>query len=203
MGRPKGSKNRPKDPEAIRAMAESRPRAPKGAETVAARPKELDFGDEELPKEAEPKGELVPMAEGLEVVKAELVPEENKKLARRGFRYTPEELKAKVDDFLAKCEKKGSPPLLTQMLLYLGISRATLKRWAETDPEYAEVCEYAQLHREAYLLERMVSDNKLAQGSLNALKQPENGGYVDRPVDNGESKVTINLIGVGGAAAAK
>ena len=65
------------------------------------------------------------------------------------------------------------------------------------------MCEYAQLHREAYLLERMVSDNKLAQGSLNALKQPENGGYVDRPVDNGESKVTINLIGVGGAAAAK
>ena len=96
MGRPKGSKNKPKDPEAIRAMAEGRPRAPKGAETVAARPKELDFGDEELPKEAEPKGELVPMAEGLEVVKAELVPEENKKLARRGFRYTPEELKAKV-----------------------------------------------------------------------------------------------------------
>ena len=52
-------------------------------------------------------------------------------------------------------------------------------------------------------VERMVSDNKLAQGCLNALKQPENGGYVDRPVDSGEQKVTLVIGGVGGEAAAK
>lgn len=118
--------------------------------------------------------------------------------------YTPEELQAKVDEFFDKCEKNGDPPLLPQMLLYLGIrSRSTVDSWCKSDPAYQEVFDYAKLHREGYLLGRMVSDNKLAQGCLNALKQAENGGYVDRPVDSGENKVTINLVGVGGAAAAK
>ena len=118
--------------------------------------------------------------------------------------YTPEELQAKVDEFFAKCEHDGTPPLLPQMLLYLGIrSRNTVINWCKDDPAYQEVFDYAQLHREGYLLGRMVSDNKLAQGCLNALKQVENGGYLDRPADSGESKVTINLVGVGRAGAAK
>lgn len=118
--------------------------------------------------------------------------------------YTPEELQAKVDEFFDKCEHDGTPPLLPQMLLYLGIrSRNTVINWCKDDPAYQEVFDYAQLHREGYLLGRMVSDNKLAQGCLNALKQVENGGYLDRPADSGESKVTINLVGVGGAGAAK
>jgi len=118
--------------------------------------------------------------------------------------YTPEELQAKVDEFFDKCERDGTPPLLPQMLLYLGIrSRNTVINWCKDDPAYQEVFDYAQLHREGYLLGRMVSDNKLAQGCLNALKQVENGGYLDRPADSGESKVTINLVGVGGADAAK
>ena len=50
----------------------------------------------------------------------------------------------------------------------------------------------------------MTSDNKRAQGCLNALKQPQNGGYIDRPQDNGgEIKVTLNLGGVGGESAFK
>lgn len=118
--------------------------------------------------------------------------------------YTPEELQKKVDEFLDECKRDGKPPLLPQMLLYLGIkSKTTVANWCKSDPAYQEVFDYAQLNREGYLLERMVSDNKLAQGCLNALKQMENGGYVDRPVDSGESKVTINLVGVGGVDAAK
>lgn len=122
-------------------------------------------------------------------------------------RYTPEELHAKIDEFLQDCEANKRPPLLPQMLLYLGISKSTMKRWCSKEMEnsdaYNEAFEYAQLHREGYLLERMVSDNKLAQGCLNALKQPENGGYVDRPADTGEQKVTLVIAGVGGEAAAK
>ena len=122
-------------------------------------------------------------------------------------KYSPEELRAKIDEFLEKCKKDGTPPLLPQMLLYLGIGRSTVYAWCsdkcDEHLEYQDVFEYAQLNREGYLLGRMVSDNKLAQGCLNALKQAENGGYVDRPVDTGENKVTINLIGVGGAEAAK
>lgn len=121
-------------------------------------------------------------------------------------KYTPDELRAKIEEFLSDCEASGKPPLLPQMLLYLGISRSTMESWKkdrEDSKQYREVFEFAQLNREGYLLARMVSDNKLAQGCLNALKQAENGGYVDRPVDTGENKVTINLVGVGGASAAK
>lgn len=125
----------------------------------------------------------------------------------RALRYTPEQLQEKVEIFLAECAEQKRPPLLPQMLLYLGISRTTMNRWCgketQRHEEYTEIFEKAQLNREAYLLERMVSDNKLAQGCLNALKQPENGGYVDRPVDSGEQKVTLVIGGVGGEAAAK
>jgi len=177
MGRPKGAKNLTPEEKAERETEHKRKREESRAAVAEARLTALQKVGTEKAESAAPK--------------------------KGGYRYTPEELREKVDAFLERCEARQAPPLLPQMLLYLGISRSTLKRWAETDPAYAEVCEYAQLHREAYLLERMVSDNKLAQGSLNALKQPENGGYVDRPVDTGESKVTINLIGVGGEAAAK
>ena len=136
--------------------------------------------------------------------------EEKKTGKKRGpdRKYSPEALKAKIEDFLADCEAKGTPPLLPQMLLYLKIGRSTVYNWCDDKKcdqakEYAEVFEFAQLNRESYLLGRMVSDNKLAQGCLNALKQAENGGYTDRPVDSGESKVTINLVGVGGVSAAK
>ncbi|MBP5461183.1 MAG: hypothetical protein J6Y20_03565 [Lachnospiraceae bacterium] len=118
-------------------------------------------------------------------------------------KYTPEELRAKVDAYITACEKKGTPPLFPRMLLYLDISRSTKDNWCKADPAYAEVFDYAQLNIEASLLEIMVSDNKRAQGCLNALKQKENGGYVDRPQTDGENKVTINLVGVGGVESAK
>ena len=137
---------------------------------------------------------------------------ENQEKKKRGAKplYTPAELAEKVDEFLTMCEENEKPPLFPDLLLYLKISRTTYNRYmgrSSDSPanweEYAEPLERAQLVRESYLLKRMVSDNKLAQGCLNALKQPENGGYTDRPVDSGEMKLTINLLGVGGEAAAK
>lgn len=136
-------------------------------------------------------------------------PEKKTGKGKRGpaKKYTPEALRAKIDEFLADCDKKGVPPLLPRMLLYLNIGRSAMYNWCDKDTEegraYLAAFEYAQLHRESYLLERMVSDNKLAQGCLNALKQAENGGYVDRPQDSGEVKITINVAGCGGEAAAK
>jgi len=152
----------------------------------------------------------MPRGKKAEPTQAETNQEEKKTGKKRGpdRKYSPEELKAKIESFLEECDNKGTPPLLPQMLLYLGIGRTTMNRWCDDKAcdqakEYSEVFEFAQLNRESYLLGRMVSDNKLAQGCLNALKQAENGGYTDRPVDSGESKVTINLVGVGGVAAAK
>ena len=53
-------------------------------------------------------------------------------------RYTPEELHAKIDEFLQDCEANKRPPLLPQMLLYLGISKSTMKRWCSKEMENSD-----------------------------------------------------------------
>lgn len=116
---------------------------------------------------------------------------------------TPDELRAKVEAFIDNARRTGEAPLLPQMLLYLGISRAQAEALRKRGDEWVEIFEFAKLHREAFLLAAMVTDNKKAQGCLNALKQPENGGYVDRFQNTEHSKVTVDVAGVGGAAAAK
>jgi hypothetical protein len=115
---------------------------------------------------------------------------------------TPDELRAKVEEFLDKY--RDTPGiLLPNMLLYLGISRAQAEALRKQGDEWVEIFEFAKLHREAYLLANMVTDNKKAQGCLNALKQPENGGYVDRFQNHEQGKVTVDVANVGGIAAAK
>ena len=64
--------------------------------------------------------------------------------------------------------------------------------------EYRDIFEDAKLERESWLVTHMVKDNKLAQGCLNALKQPANGGYIDRPLDTGKVEVTLKVEGIGG-----
>ena len=56
--------------------------------------------------------------------------------------------------------------------------------------------------RESWLARKMTSDNKRAIGCLNALKQPDNGGYIDKAVDTGERTLTINVAGIKGGAKA-
>lgn len=64
--------------------------------------------------------------------------------------------------------------------------------------EYRDIFDDAKLERESWLVTHMVKDNKLAQGCLNALKQPANGGYIDRPLDSGKVELTIKVAGIGG-----
>lgn len=68
----------------------------------------------------------------------------------------------------------------------------------ESFQEYRDIFEDAKLERESWLVTHMVKDNKLAQGCLNALKQPANGGYIDRPMDTGKVEVTLKVAGIGG-----
>ena len=58
----------------------------------------------------------------------------------------------------------------------------------------------AKLRRESWLVQRMTGEPKLAQGCLNALKQAKNGGYTDRPVDDGQKTLVVKLEGVGADA---
>ena len=88
------------------------------------------------------------------------------------------------------------------MKLFLKLSDRQIKNLQSEDHDdfmkYREVFEYARDKRESWLVREMTSDNKRAQGCLNALKQPNNGGYIDRPVDTCEKTLNINMIGVGG-----
>lgn len=105
---------------------------------------------------------------------------------------TADELRKQVERYMADCEAEDVFPDLAGMRLYLGISERTMQRYSEEEG-FREVFEYAKDCRESYLVRRMTKDNKLAQGCLNALKQPSNGGYIDRPLESGDRKLVIEF----------
>lgn len=117
-------------------------------------------------------------------------------MSRRKTYETAEALQKAVDKYFAENEEKNEFPDLAGMLIFLGISKRTMQNYCENS-DYKEIFDDAKLKRESFLVRRMTKDNKLAQGCLNALKQEDNGGYTDRPVDNGERKLVIELKGVG------
>lgn len=115
------------------------------------------------------------------------------------------EMRAAVEKYIADCEEKGLFPDEAGMLLHLGLKKRMIEHYcSETEnkdggwQDYKDIFEDAKLAREHFLVQRMTSDNKAAQGCLNALKQPSNGGYIDRPPDTGKVELTIKVAGVGG-----
>lgn len=127
----------------------------------------------------------------------------------------PADLRQAIEKYMADCETVGAFPDLAGMRLALGVSQSLLtqrcKAGKDATPEqikraaeFQEVLDYAKDCRESWLARKMTSDNKAAQGCMNALKQPCNGGYIDRPVqDNQNTSVEIRVVGVGGAEAFK
>ena len=116
---------------------------------------------------------------------------------------TPEKLRAAIADYMNDCEAKDVFPDYAGMCLALKISKKTLYKYC--DPEqndnaegFKEVLDEAAAMRESYLVRIMVTDNKRAQGCLNALKQKENGGYTDRPAESQEKTLKVQILGVGG-----
>ena len=137
---------------------------------------------------------------------------------RRPTYSNPEDMRREVINYFDFCAK-NKPPILPDypgMVIFLKFrSKQSLERYADPathlkrcggDEEaakkladaYAEILEEAKLRRESYLARIMSSDNKRAQGCLNLLKQPENGGYTDRPPESNEKTLNIRVIGVGG-----
>ncbi len=103
---------------------------------------------------------------------------------------TAADLQKAVDKYFSETEGKGVFPDFAGMLVFLGIKKDTVKNYCKDD-EYRDIFDEARLKRESYLVRVMSSDNKRAQGCFNALKQEENGGYTDKPVDNTERKLVI------------
>lgn len=116
---------------------------------------------------------------------------------------TPEKLRFAISEYINECEANDTFPDYAGMCLALKISKKTLESYC--DPEknanaegFKEVLEEAAAKRESYLVRIMVTDNKRAQGCLNALKQKENGGYTDRPAESQEKTLKVQIMGVGG-----
>jgi hypothetical protein len=127
---------------------------------------------------------------------------------------TPEDMKRQVDRYFEDRKTKCEFPTFAGMLKYIGISKRTYYRYInieDDDPDmplelrhgYRNVFEDAQLRREDWLENRMVTEPKAANGCMNSLKQPQNGGFKDRIEQDINATLTVNVAGVGGEGAFK
>lgn len=117
---------------------------------------------------------------------------------------SPEELQKYIAMYFTQCQKGNVFPDYKGMLVALKLKERDVKKMCEENPDYADVFEDAMYMRESNLVRKMTSDNKAANGCMNALKQPINGGYSDKYSDmKKESKLTLVLSGVGGERACK
>lgn len=127
-------------------------------------------------------------------------------MAKRGPKRkyeTPQKLQEAINIYFAECEAESRFPDLAGMRLFLGVTQTTLDRYTKEDGEdyekYRDILDAARDRRESWLVRRMVTEPKAANGCMSALKQPANGGYIDKPiVDSGEKTLTINLVGIAG-----
>ena len=127
---------------------------------------------------------------------------------------SPEDMKRNIERYFADREAKGEFPTFAGMLRWLGISRRTYNRYMDDENKdetlseedrfaYRKIFEDAQLRREDFLEKRMVTDPRAANGCMNSLKQPQNGGFKDKIDGEFEAKITVNVVGVGGENAFK
>lgn len=88
------------------------------------------------------------------------------------------------------------------MRIALQLSHETYLGYKE-DPAYKKVFDWAMDMRESWLARRLAAEPKMAQAYLNALKQPANGGWVDRRTDTGDKTIGVKILDVGGEEAFK
>ena len=117
-----------------------------------------------------------------------------------------EALKSAIDQYFEKCTAISAFPDYAGMRLALHLTEEKIKEMQSDDnekaDEFKQAFNYAKDRRESWLARRSI-DNKAAQGCLNMLKQPCNGGYIDKPADNKEKVLTLKVEGVGGVDAFK
>ncbi len=102
----------------------------------------------------------------------------------------------------AKISTDGVFPDEAGMRMYLGLTHEMYKAYKD-DRSFEAVFNWAQDMRESWAARRMAADPKSAQAYLAILKQPGNGGWVDRKPDKGDSTLVVKAAGVGGVSAFK
>jgi len=108
------------------------------------------------------------------------------------------DLKKAIDAYFDRCDAQGVFPDEAGMMIQLKLRKKDIERLTddETNPRadlYRDVFEEAMLRRKSDLMRRMVSDPKIANGCMNALKQLENGGLTDKPLENMDRTVHVKV----------
>lgn len=117
---------------------------------------------------------------------------------------SPLSLHRAMKNYFDKCagegEGIGTPPTVAGMRIFLKLNHDSYNSYRD-DPEYTAVFEWAQDMREDWYQTAMLLDPKMTSACMNALKQPENGGWVDRRADTGDKTLRVITAGVGGEEA--
>lgn len=116
----------------------------------------------------------------------------------------PDALRDKITEYHELCDKQRKFYDYPGLLFHCGITRADVEQMTSErnahHVEFTEIFEGEKLLRESKLVCRMVTEPKSAIGCMNALKQKDNGGYVDKAVNATEAQtLNINIVGGHGA----
>ena len=104
--------------------------------------------------------------------------------------FTPEELEAKLGEYLDKCREEGKRPTRPGIRLALNISEDTLLRYEGGEGNYGELAR--PLKR---AMDRIQDELEQGKDSMNIflLKQPCYGGYADKPANDWDRTVNVNI----------
>ena len=110
------------------------------------------------------------------------------------FKYSPDEFDKYVRAYHKMVEDKGDFPDLAGMKNALDIEDGEYEAMAD-DPAYHKTILWSRRRRESFL-NRLAITARNTNGIKMLLAQPENGGYVEKPVDKTPRKLEVVLRGM-------
>ena len=122
------------------------------------------------------------------------------------FKYTPEELNDKIDEYFNSHNTKDNIPKWPGMLNHIGLSDEMLRLYRTEEKYiragYLEVVKRAERRFSETLIQLGVDNPNLQSLVIFLLKQPHNGGYTDKQVIEAKD-VSVNIKFEGGTKAFK
>lgn len=110
------------------------------------------------------------------------------------YTYTPEEFNTLVRSYHKEVENRGDFPDLAGLKNALDLEDEEYDRMAD-DPDYHKTMLWSRRRRESFL-NRLATTAKNTNGIKMLLAQPENGGYVEKPIDKTPRQLVVTLRGM-------
>jgi hypothetical protein len=107
-----------------------------------------------------------------------------------------EDLKFEIDKYFSECEVNKKAPIWHDMLVKLSISDRTLLRYRSNEDDkyngFDDVIKKAEQRFSSFWQQYALDHPNLQSFCMFQLKQPHNGGFIDRPKDD-KSDLNINV----------